>query len=247
MRGSHWSKPTRIDTRIRKEAHQEVGFYTELLVKEAQRGLTHGMPCWQSMCSLNDPTVIIEDPMIGRFRLKGVCNRIKASHDYYKYKLTPHIVIVTALLALVLKICIYRSSAPQFVLSPFQTTLLAKQVYRKVSKKNNVNTSGNKKNDVEPTIEVIKSNPGETSNLASKKPILVNPRSGMWILVVLGKPLTMINFSGDHDSEDEVASVDNDMAKFLASKDVGYGQDIPDKIQDICDNLDIKVRGRKKK
>ncbi|GJZ94362.1 zinc finger, CCHC-type containing protein [Tanacetum coccineum] len=65
MRGSHWSKPTRIDTRIRKEAHQEVGFYTELLVKEAQRGLTHGMPRWQSVCSLNDPTVIIEDPMIG--------------------------------------------------------------------------------------------------------------------------------------------------------------------------------------
>ncbi|GJU08449.1 hypothetical protein Tco_1124879 [Tanacetum coccineum] len=65
MRGSHWSKPTRIDTRIWKEAHQEVGFYTELLVKEAQRGLTHGMPRWQSVCLLNDPTVIIKDPMIG--------------------------------------------------------------------------------------------------------------------------------------------------------------------------------------
>ncbi|GJS00808.1 hypothetical protein Tco_0317316 [Tanacetum coccineum] len=65
MRGSHWSKPIRIDTRIRKEAHQEVGFYTELLIKEAQRGLTHRMPQWQSVCSLNDPTVIIEDPMIG--------------------------------------------------------------------------------------------------------------------------------------------------------------------------------------
>ncbi|GKD34912.1 hypothetical protein Tco_1250421 [Tanacetum coccineum] len=66
------------------------------------------------------------------------------------------------------------------------------------------------------------------------------------------------------------------MTNFLASKDVGYGtnglleqwkesygngeydydsydddmyegQDISDKIQDICDNLDIKVRGRKKK
>ncbi|GKE58950.1 retrovirus-related pol polyprotein from transposon TNT 1-94 [Tanacetum coccineum] len=29
--------------------------------------------------------------------------------------------------------------------------------------------------------------------------------------------------------------------------DMYEGQDIPDKIQDICDNLDIKVRGRKKK
>ncbi|GJT39114.1 hypothetical protein Tco_0938979 [Tanacetum coccineum] len=75
---------------------------------------------------------------------------------------------------------------------------------------------------------------------------------------------------------DEVASVDNNMANFLASKKDGYGtnnlleqwnesyvngdhdfdpydndmykgQDIPDKIQDICDNFDITVRGRKKK
>ncbi|GKB28194.1 reverse transcriptase domain-containing protein [Tanacetum coccineum] len=57
------------------------------------------------------------------------------------------------------------------------------------------------------------------------------------------KPLTRVDSSGDHDSEDEVASVDNDMANFRASKDVGYGHDIPDKIQDICDNFDIKVRG----
>nr|GEV25152.1 hypothetical protein [Tanacetum cinerariifolium] len=87
-----------------------------------------------------------------------------------------------------------------------------------------------------------------------------------------GKPLAKVDSSGDHDSKDEVASVDNEMAKFLASKKVGHatnslleqwkknnenddydfdpydddmyeGQDIPDKIQAICDNLDIKVRG----
>ncbi|GJX63385.1 retrotransposon protein, putative, ty1-copia subclass, partial [Tanacetum coccineum] len=160
----------------------------------------------------------------------------------------------------------------------------AKQVYRQVSKKNNVSTSGRKKKDVEPTIKVSKSNSFDVLNSVKndvdlginggrglqvwlvKRPILLDPRSGMWILVVLG----------DHDSKDEVASVDNDMANFLASKDVGYGinslleqwkesygnedydydpydddmyegHDIPDKIQDICDNLDIKVRGRKKK
>nr|GEX10328.1 hypothetical protein [Tanacetum cinerariifolium] len=91
-----------------------------------------------------------------------------------------------------------------------------------------------------------------------------------------GKLLTRVVSSSDHDSEDEVASVYNDMTNFLASKDVGYGtnslleqwkesygdgeynydpydediyegQDIPDKIKDICDNLDIKVRDRKKK
>ncbi|GJT61179.1 hypothetical protein Tco_1004712 [Tanacetum coccineum] len=76
--------------------------------------------------------------------------------------------------------------------------------------------------------------------------------------------------SKDYDSEDEVASVDNGMASFFARKD-GYGtnslleqwkesyenddydydpydddmyegQEIPDKLQSICDNLDIKVR-----
>nr|GEU58591.1 hypothetical protein [Tanacetum cinerariifolium] len=87
-----------------------------------------------------------------------------------------------------------------------------------------------------------------------------------------GKPLAKVDSSGDHDSKDEVASVDNEMTNFLASKKVGHatnnlleqwkennenddydfdpydddmyeGQDIPDKIQAICDNLDIKVQG----
>ncbi|GKA62889.1 retrovirus-related pol polyprotein from transposon TNT 1-94 [Tanacetum coccineum] len=184
---------------------------------------------------------------------------------------------------------------------------------------NNVNTSGNKKKNMEPTIEASNSNPfdvlnsiengvylgnnGGTSNMASKEAnssgsLFWNVKSGststtpivekinkMERLIIdgkvtlvddEGKPLTKVDSSGDHDSEDEVASVDNDMTNFLASKKVDYGtnslleqwkesylngdydfdpydddmyggQDIPDKIQDICDNLDIKVRGRKKK
>nr|GEV37916.1 hypothetical protein [Tanacetum cinerariifolium] len=89
-----------------------------------------------------------------------------------------------------------------------------------------------------------------------------------------GKPLEKVDYSGYYDSEDEVTPVNNEMASFLAKKD-GYctqsllqqwresyencdyeydpydddmyeGQDIPDKLQAI-DNLDIKVRGRKKK
>ncbi|GKB51322.1 retrotransposon protein, putative, ty1-copia subclass, partial [Tanacetum coccineum] len=91
-----------------------------------------------------------------------------------------------------------------------------------------------------------------------------------------GKPLKKVDYPGDHDSEDEVESVDNDMARSMASERVGFGtkslleqwrdsyengdydedpydddmyegQDLPDKIQDICDNLDIRVRGRRKK
>ncbi|GKA18777.1 hypothetical protein Tco_1224519 [Tanacetum coccineum] len=38
-----------------------------------------------------------------------------------------------------------------------------------------------------------------------------------------GIPLTTVDSLGDHDNDDEVASIDNDMTNFLASKDVGYG------------------------
>ncbi|GJT47522.1 hypothetical protein Tco_0956237 [Tanacetum coccineum] len=41
--------------------------------------------------------------------------------------------------------------------------------------------------------------------------------------ILVGIPLTTVDSSGDHDSDDEVASIDNDMTNFLASKDVGYG------------------------
>ncbi|GJU80416.1 hypothetical protein Tco_1282781 [Tanacetum coccineum] len=48
-------------------------------------------------------------------------------------------------------------------------------------------------------------------------------------------------------NEDEVEPLDNEMANFLASKPSGLDVEIPGHIQSICDNLDIKVRGRKKK
>ncbi|GJR59519.1 hypothetical protein Tco_1501681 [Tanacetum coccineum] len=56
-----------------------------------------------------------------------------------------------------------------------------------------------------------------------------------------GKPPKKVDYSGDHDSEDEVEPVDNEMTNFLASKRVGYGPGIPDNIQSIYDNLDIKL------
>nr|GEX16279.1 hypothetical protein [Tanacetum cinerariifolium]GEZ56630.1 hypothetical protein [Tanacetum cinerariifolium] len=90
-----------------------------------------------------------------------------------------------------------------------------------------------------------------------------------------GNFLEKVVYSGDYNSEDEVASVDNEMASFLAKKD-GYGtqslleqwnesyenddykydpydddmyerQEIPENLQAICGNLDITVRGRRKK
>nr|GEW68684.1 hypothetical protein [Tanacetum cinerariifolium] len=137
-----------------------------------------------------------------------------------------------------------------------------KQVYRYIFGKKNLNIKGNKKKDAEPTLEVSNSNPfdvlnsvendvdlatnGGTPNLISRKA----NSSGFLSRNIESSSTSntpMVDSSGDHDSKDEVASVDNDMANFLASKKDGYGQDIPHKIQDICDNFDIIVQGRKKK
>ncbi|GKF82290.1 hypothetical protein Tco_0243946, partial [Tanacetum coccineum] len=57
-----------------------------------------------------------------------------------------------------------------------------------------------------------------------------------------GNPLKKVEYPDDYDSEDEVASVDNDMARSIASERV-----LSQELQAICDNLDIRVRGRKKK
>ncbi|GJR65147.1 retrotransposon protein, putative, ty1-copia subclass [Tanacetum coccineum] len=86
----------------------------------------------------------------------------------------------------------------------------------------------------------------------------------------------LVDYPGDYDSKDEVASIDNDIARFMALERVGFrtqslleqgrdsygngdydeypydddmykGQDLPQELQAICDNLDIRVRGRKKK
>nr|GEV90950.1 reverse transcriptase domain-containing protein [Tanacetum cinerariifolium] len=66
--------------------------------------------------------------------------------------------------------------------------------------------------------------------------------SGQVILVDnVGNPLKKVELSGDYDSEYEVASVDNDMARSIASESVG--QDVTQEIQAICDNLDIRCMG----
>ncbi|GKD79903.1 retrotransposon protein, putative, ty1-copia subclass [Tanacetum coccineum] len=159
--------------------------------------------------------------------------------------------------------------------------------YRPILKKPTANTSGNKKKGVEPTKEGSNSNPFDglnsvdndeelgtnegTLNLASNG-IGKIEKQIMDVKLTLvdndGKPLKKVYYPGDHDGEDEVESVDNDMARSMASEWVGFGtkclleqwrdsyeiddydedpydddmnegQDLPDKIQDICDNLDI--------
>ncbi|GKE60221.1 hypothetical protein Tco_1510588, partial [Tanacetum coccineum] len=83
-------------------------------------------------------------------------------------------------------------------------------------------------------------------------------------------PLKKVEFQGEYDSEDEVASVDNDMTHSMAYEKVNFGtqsllkqwresygirdydddpydddmyegQDLSHELQTICDNLDIHV------
>ncbi|GKB53732.1 hypothetical protein Tco_0904485 [Tanacetum coccineum] len=70
-----------------------------------------------------------------------------------------------------------------------------------------------------------------------------------------GKPLENIDYSGDNDGEDEVEPVENEIGNYgnvdfdydSYDEDIYEGREIPDNIQPIYDNLDIKVHGRKKK
>nr|GEU61599.1 hypothetical protein [Tanacetum cinerariifolium] len=108
----------------------------------------------------------------------------------------------------------------------FKTT---KQVYQHVFKKSTTNSSGNIKKNIEPTKEVSKSNPFENVDSSSPSTILIIKKIDKLIIdekVTLAddeeKPLKKVISSGDYDSEDEVPSVDNEMASFLAKED-GYG------------------------
>ncbi|GJZ28756.1 putative RNA-directed DNA polymerase [Tanacetum coccineum] len=98
-----------------------------------------------------------------------------------------------------------------------------KQVYKQVSKKNNVNTSGNKKKDAEPTIE--SNNDIQLAVCCTLRGKSTNSLLEQW-------KETYENDDYDFDPYDD---------------DMYEGPDILKKIQAMCDNLDIKVRGRKKK
>ncbi|GJZ87062.1 hypothetical protein Tco_0658672 [Tanacetum coccineum] len=151
--------------------------------------------------------------------------------------------------------------------------------------RSSANNRGNKNINVEPTNEVSKSNSFDALNSVDND-VELGTNEGSTHLASQEanysessfrnaesssprKPLSKV----DEDSEDEVASVDNDMANFLAKND-GYGtqslleqwkdshddyeydlydddlyegQENPEMLQAFCDNLDIKVRGQKKK
>ncbi|GJR27448.1 retrotransposon protein, putative, ty1-copia subclass [Tanacetum coccineum] len=125
--------------------------------------------------------------------------------------------------------------------------------YRPVPKKPTASSSSNNKKGVEPTIEVSNLNPFEVLNSVNNDvdngttPIIDKTEkfeelltSGQPILVdEAGNPLKKVEFLGDYDSEDEVASVDNDMAHSMALERVGFGtQSLLEQWRDLYGNGD---------
>nr|GEY82937.1 hypothetical protein [Tanacetum cinerariifolium] len=93
--------------------------------------------------------------------------------------------------------------------------------YRPVPKKATANSSGNKKKG-EPIIRSSFWNVKNsiTDKIGKYENIIID---GQAILMnEAGNPLKRIEYSGDHDSEDDVVSVDNDMARSMASEMVGF-------------------------
>nr|GEW68849.1 hypothetical protein [Tanacetum cinerariifolium] len=100
-----------------------------------------------------------------------------------------------------------------------------KQAYRLVSIKPTTNTSRNKKNDVKPTKKNLKSSSTSTTSIVDKngmfKKVIIDEK--VTLVNDEGEPMTKVDYLSDHDSEDEVGLADNDMARFMASKKVGFG------------------------
>nr|GEX11474.1 hypothetical protein [Tanacetum cinerariifolium] len=169
--------------------------------------------------------------------------------------------------------------------------------YRHVPKKSTANTSGNKKNDVEPTKHVSNLNPfdvlnsvqndmdlgtnGETSNLVTKESN--SSGSSFWNVesssmstnlivkkirnikkLIMDRKATLVDDKGvlaknvDYLKKGGfgTTSVLEQWRYSYENGDYDYDpydddmyeiQEISDKLQAICDNLDIKVRARKKK
>ncbi|GJY96885.1 hypothetical protein Tco_0513795 [Tanacetum coccineum] len=142
--------------------------------------------------------------------------------------------------------------------------------FHPVSKKPTANASINKKKNVEPTKEVSKSNPFEvltsvendvelgtnegTSNLANQA--TNSSGSLFWNVDASSPSTTPIVEKIDKIEKLFIESLLEQLTESYKNADYGYdpydddmyeGQDISDKLQAICNKLDITVRGRRKK
>ncbi|GJR92406.1 hypothetical protein Tco_0264580 [Tanacetum coccineum] len=87
------------------------------------------------------------------------------------------------------------------------------------------NLDKNRANSIRTLFWNVKNSSTSTTPIMDKiwnfENLIIN---GQAILVdEASNPIKKIEYSSDHDSKDEVASVDNDMARYLASERIGFG------------------------
>ncbi|GJU68848.1 hypothetical protein Tco_1255107 [Tanacetum coccineum] len=140
------------------------------------------------------------------------------------------------------------SQASRGVLVGPKMTFKPQKEYRPVTKKPNTSSSCNKKKGVEPTIEVSKSNPFDVLNSIDNKMEFGKLR----LLDNDGNPLVP---TGIMESDSELEVLVGTMEGFYLGNDdydpydddMYENHDLSEHLQSICDDLDITVRGRKKK
>ncbi|GJW54917.1 putative reverse transcriptase domain-containing protein [Tanacetum coccineum] len=114
--------------------------------------------------------------------------------------------------------------------------------YKPIAKKPTANTSGNKKKDVEPTKKNVETSSTSTTPIVDKIGKLEK-------LIIEGKVTLvdddeMVGFGTKSLLEQWTDSYENgDYDEDPYDDDIYEGHDLFDKLQDICDNLDIRVRG----
>nr|GEU31530.1 ribonuclease H-like domain, reverse transcriptase, RNA-dependent DNA polymerase [Tanacetum cinerariifolium] len=115
------------------------------------------------------------------------------------------------------------------------------EVYQPVSKKPTISYSGKKKNTVEPNNESSPSTTPIIEKIDRMENLIID---GKAILVDNeGKPFRKV----DDDSENKDSHEIDDYEYDPYDDDMYKGQKIPEMLQALFDNLDIKVKGRKKK
>ncbi|GJZ93703.1 hypothetical protein Tco_0665906, partial [Tanacetum coccineum] len=135
--------------------------------------------------------------------------------------------------------------------------------YRPVPKKPTTSSSDNKKKGVEPTNEVSNSNPFEVLNSVDND-VELGTNEGTTNLVNNRANSSGSSFMNVENSSSSTTPAIDKIGKFEDSlidgdsygngdydedpydDDMYEGQDLSLEIQAICDNLDIRVRGRKK-
>ncbi|GKF04557.1 hypothetical protein Tco_0035225, partial [Tanacetum coccineum] len=145
------------------------------------------------------------------------------------------------------------SLAPRGVLDGPRVGFKPTKEYRPIAKKPTVNTIGVKYQWGASNLASNRANSSGTSfwnvetSSTSTTPIVDKIRKLEKLIIEEkvtlvdddGKPLKRVDYPGDHDSDDEVCSVDNDMARSMATETVGFGtKSLPEQWTDSYVNGD---------